>query len=380
MMRFFVLPVALLAAVITAAAAQPAEATVVPSARGVAATPSARVLYDVTCTRSTSCWAVGYQTKSGKTRTLIEHWNGSKWSLTASPSVAKSPDTFLRRVSCSARLSCWAVGGATLGSTKQEPIAERWNGRKWSLSVLPEPAGLPADTLAGVSCLSASRCWAAGSAAQDIGAAALRPLAEHWTGKKWSVVPARASGSYSELIGVFCRRDTYCWAVGSGAVGSLIERWNGRRWSVAASLPTGGGLASVVCSGTDCFATGNGGYPSAIAARWNGRKWSLTPTASLPEGTTSVLPGVSCVKSDSCFAVGSANVQTLIERWQGSKWVKIKSPNPARQFQSFLIAVSCLSQKACWAVGGSINSTGTAESTLAEHWNGKRWSIVATPG
>ena len=376
MMRLFAVPVALLAVIV--AIATPTEAAATPSGRGATATPSARVLSGVTCPRITSCWAVGYQTESGATRTLIEHWNGRKWSLTASPSVARSADTSLSGVSCSARLNCWAVGAATLGSAKQEPIAEHWKGRKWSLTVLPEPAGLGADGLQGVSCLSAARCWAVGSAAPQVAGAAARPLAEHWTGKKWSVVHTRASGGFSVLAGVFCRRDTYCWAVGAGAVGALVERWNGRRWSVAATLPTGGGLSGVWCPRADCFATGNGGYPSAIAARWNGRKWSLTPTASLPQGATSTLPAVSCATSVNCFAVGNANGRTLIERWRGSKWVKAKSPNPARASYAFLTAVSCLSPKACWAVGASAKSAGP-QSTLAEHWNGRRWSIVRMP-
>jgi hypothetical protein len=376
MIRLFAVPAALITVI--ALAAQPAEATVTASGRGVAAAPAARVLSDVTCVRSTSCWAVGDETKSGATRTLIEHWNGRKWSLTVSPNVARSADTFLKGVSCSARLNCWAVGAATLGSTKQEPIAERWNGRKWSLTVLPEPAGLSADVLAGISCPGATRCWAVGSAAPQVAGAALRPLAEHWTGKKWSVVPTRASGTFSVLAGVFCRRDAYCWAVGAGAVGTLIERWNGRRWSVKATMPTGGGLSSVWCPRTDCFATGNGGYPSAIAARWDGRKWSLTPTATLPQGTISTLPGVSCTTSVNCFAVGSANNGTLIERWRISKWVKVKSPNPTRASFAFLTAVTCLSPKACWAVGASAKSVGP-ESTLAERWTGSRWAIVRTP-
>jgi hypothetical protein len=227
--------------------------------------------------------------------------------------------------------------------------------------VLPEPAGLAADDLRGVWCPGATRCWAVGSAAQQVDAAP-RPLAEHWTGKKWSVVPTRASGGFSNLDGVFCRLDTDCWSLAATPSG------------------TGGGLISVWCPGTDCFATGISGFPSAIAERWNGSKWSLIPTAPLPVGAISDLPGVSCATSASCFAVGSVNAQTLIEHWQGSKWVRLKSPNPVGAGSAELRGVFCLSTAACWAVGASDKQafTGPA-STLAEHWNGTRWSIVTTP-
>jgi hypothetical protein len=92
---------------------------------------------------------------------------------------------------------------------------------------------------------------------------------------------------------------------------------------------------------------------------------------------------VAASPSTSCFAVGVqglANPQTLIERWERSRWVQVKSPNPAGATAPALRAVFCLSPKGCWAVGLStkLNLTGPA-STLAEHWNGRSWSIVRTP-
>ncbi len=357
-----------------AAAAQPAKP---------AAAVSSRALTGVTCPRTTSCWAVGDQTTAGVTRTLSEQWNGTRWSTKASPSVAGSAGTFLHGVSCSTRLNCWAIGSAKLGSTKQRPIAEHWNGRKWSLRLLPEPAGMVADDLWGVWWHAATQCWAVGAAARQAGGGAERPLAEHWTGKKWSVVPTRASGGFSNLLAVDCRLNTSCWAVGAGSAagagGGLAEHWNGRRWSVAATPSTGGGLAGVWCPGLRCLATGNSGFPTAIAERWNGRKWSLTPIPPLPPGALSTLPGVSCATSISCFAVGFANVQTLVEHWQGSKWVRVKSPNPAGAGSAALHAVFCMSPKACWAVGESDGqASASPASALAEHWNGRRWSIVPT--
>ena len=344
-----------------------------PHARSVA-TPISRDLLGVTCPRINSCWAVGNQIPSTVPRTLIEHWNGTKWSLKASPSVPGSAATVLNGVSCPARLDCWAVGSATLSSTRQEPIAEHWNGSIWSLRVLPEPTGLVADELRSVWCPGTTRCWAVGFASRKLGGPP-RPLAEHWTGRKWSVVPTRAAGSFSNLNGVFCRRDINCWAVGAGSkpFGALAEHWNGRRWSVVATpAGTGGGLLSVWCPGTDCFAVGLDGFPATMAQRWNGTKWSLTKTAPLPQGTISQLLGVSCPTSASCFAGGSANKRTLIEHWQGSKWVLAKNPNLAGELQSMF----CLSRSSCWAVGVS---TSAGPGTLAEHWNGTRWTIVATP-
>jgi hypothetical protein len=245
--------------------------------------------------------------------------------------------------------------------------------------VLPEPAGQTADVLFGVWCPGVTRCWAVGSAARRVGGVPSRPLAEHWTGKKWSVVATTRAPGDLNLLGVFCRRDTSCWAVGGGFQGGLAEHWNGRKWAVAATPSTGGGLDGVWCPGADCLATGNGGYPSAIAERWNGRKWSLTQTASLPSGALSGLQSVSCATAINCFAVGLVNTKALIERWRGSKWTRVKNPIPIGAKSSALHAVFCLHKGACWAVGVSAKQPSGPDSTLAEHWNGRRWSIVRTP-
>jgi hypothetical protein len=45
-----------------------------------------------------------------------------------------------------------------------------------------------------------------------------------------------------------------------------------------------------------------------------------------------------------------------------------------------LYSVFYLSRKACWAVGVSSKQEFTGpNASLAEHWNGTRWTIVATP-
>jgi hypothetical protein len=374
--------VRLLAGVAVVAAAIAAAVPLSASASPRTASTS-RALQGVACVSARSCWAVGAATTGTTTRTLIEHWNGSKWSVVASPSVRSSSGTFLKEVSCTGPSDCWAVGRAVVGTTKQEPIAEHWNGRRWSLIVLPEPAGRLADELRGVSCLTATRCWAVGFSERVAFSPAL-PLAEHWTGKRWFVVRTAKIAIFTGLDAVSCRQDTNCWAVGFGPVGTLAEHWNGRKWSIVVTpRGTGGALGGVSCPGSDCLAVGNDGSESALAERWNGARWSVTPVPSLSKGGSviSVLFGVSCVSSSDCFGVGYVAVvrpATLVLRWQGSKWVLVKSPNPAGSADAQLQAASCVSERACWAVGSQAR-TGSGGRTLAEHWNGRSWSIVGTP-
>ena len=96
------------------------------------------------------------------------------------------------------------------------------------------------------------------------------------------------------------------------------------------------------------------------------------------------LQSVSCVSATSCVAVGNDTgyvydfTETLAEHWNGSKWSIVKSPNPAKY--SKLTAVSCATAKNCYAVGStapSVKSTATMQ-TLIVHWNGSAWTRVTS--
>src|SRR5438105_3149078 len=59
-------------------------------------------------------------------------------------------------------------------------------------------------------------------------------------------------------------------------------------------------------------------------------------------------------------------------------WQIIPSPNGPRQVNE-LHSVSALAENDVWAVGVSYNTERTLGSTLIEHWNGSRWSVVPSP-
>jgi hypothetical protein len=63
----------------------------------------------VWCVSATACTAAGnYYTSSGRSRTLIESWNGTSWSIVPSPSRASGSS--LDGVSCVSATVCTAVG------------------------------------------------------------------------------------------------------------------------------------------------------------------------------------------------------------------------------------------------------------------------------
>lgn len=267
-------------------------------------------------------------------------------------------------------------------------LAERWDGTHWRIVPTPNPAGSTFTTLLGVTCTSRRACIAVGSA---VAGKRTVPLAERWNGSRWSIErtprPPRSSGS--ELVGVSCPASNDCLAVGDYGIsvnssGGFAERWNGSRWTLAGLVRPGTSafLDSVSCSSaTRCTAVG--GYevktttllPLAerlAAGRW--RKQSTPGTGSLS--------GVSCPAFAQCTAVGSRpNGQpnqsaVLAMEWNGGRWKAQSAPEPLGSTEAFLRGVSCPTVTSCEAAGWAQLTT---TATVADHWNGTSWTLELTP-
>jgi hypothetical protein len=95
------------------------------------------------------------------------------------------------------------------------------------------------------------------------------------------------------------------------------------------------------------------------------------------------LVGVSADSPSDAWAVGNYSTATVpyapfLARWNGTRWAKVASPDPGLAGQSSLLGVSALSRTDAWAVGDYTPSDGV-EAALILHWNGARWSQVASP-
>jgi hypothetical protein len=204
---------------------------------------------------------------------FTERWNGSAWKVVAVPSRGPGVQTLLTAISCASPANCWAVGYAKrhLGVGNQKPVAEHWQGKKWSPRILPKPKHRPFVGLTGVSCSTVANCWAVGFAGQG------RTVVERWNGKRWSIVPdalAAKPGAAATLTSVSCVSDSNCWAAGTRNSRPLAEHWQGKKWSIA-STPGRGGFDSISRLRAACLAVGikpaSSGSPNAGTGR-NG--WS----------------------------------------------------------------------------------------------------------
>jgi hypothetical protein len=200
-------------------------------------------LSDVDCASATSCMAVGANVGvQGSTRTIAESWNGASWQIVVSPDNGSSGNA-LTGVSCGSAKSCHAVGtygaGANGKAGRPHTLAESWNGSAWSLQASPNRSAY-ANSLARVSCSTVSACKAVGWS-QETSAGSRHTLVESWNGSKWvassspnpptSATPDNYLGVRgAALNGVSCVAPSSCTAVGFYATGggvdhSLVERY-----------------------------------------------------------------------------------------------------------------------------------------------------------
>ena len=344
-------------------------------------------------------WAVGLRC-TGKCQdqyTLIEHWNGRRWSRVPSPSPSRIQ--YLGAVRAVSARDAWAVGFyATDHDNVVRTLIEHWNGRRWTRVPSPNPSTGPdgVSALEGVTAVSGRDAWAAGLYGLRNGD--VRPLLLHWNGVRWSAVPSPHRSPLSTLMSVSATSAGNAWAVGeSGEVGTsmLLMHWNGVRWSLVPGLRGQTSLQSVsAVSARDAWAAGvscpdrcNSNRPPIRAEllHWNGTRWARAVS---PEpGADSELTGVSGLSARDAWAVGEfchtrcqspeLGSAVLLLHWNGVRWARATGPGFAPRTAD-LGGVSTLSARRTWAVGLLCSKAcfrgGVVVRPLILRWNGRRWA------
>lgn len=81
-----------------------------------------------------ACVAVGNDVTAGSpVAALAEGWSGTKWTVEPTPNPSGAQFTFLQGVACTSGRNCWAAG--EWGSpTGPRTLIEHWNGSAWSVT------------------------------------------------------------------------------------------------------------------------------------------------------------------------------------------------------------------------------------------------------
>jgi len=275
--------------------------------------------------------------------TLVEHWDGTTWSIVPSPNLGATYN-FLRTVVAAASNDVWAVGGWGASGPVLRTLVEHWDGTTWS--IVPSPnAGSSDNELLGEALVSANDIWAVGNYWDGSRA---RTLIEHWDGTAWTVVPSPNVSTYNNNLFSAAGRagnDVWasgeaCMAFGCGSSQALIEHWDGSSWSVMPSPATGGVRTHLV----------------GLAARADNNVWAVGRI---------------------CLVANCTMAQSLIEHWDGSVWSIVPSPDPGSVFTEYRAVVAVAPDDA-WATG-SYSSDGTTFGLPMVHWDGTSWTYVPVP-
>jgi hypothetical protein len=324
--------------------------TVDPSAQKV---PFSNVLNAVGARTGGDAWAVGNflgpNDDDGQVM-LTEHWNGSAWSQVATPNVVRF-DEKLNAVSPAAADDVWAVGSINrTGFAHTDPLAAHWDGSAWTVVPTPATTGGTKSILFGVANLGGGNAWAVGRSAAN------RALVEHWNGSAWTIVPtpdpvapAGSTFSGSTLTAVSARAANDIWAVGnfSAAKGTnsnsftLTMHWNGSVWTIVSSPNP------------------------ATASPVNGVRQTLN-------GVVEISPGDAWAVGNTVDTVSGSFLpdKPIALHWNGAAWSVATLPNLG---SGLLASVSASSPTSVWAAGPAGGNT----SVL--HFNGTAWTPESTP-
>ncbi len=179
---------------------------------------------------SNDVWAVGTQSSG----TLVEHWNGSAWSVVASPNTppqrpGATVSDVLTGVTATAANDAWLSGysiDTVSGSfLPLKTLVEHWNGSTWSIVSSPSPKGH--NTLSAIRALASNDVWAVGNGWTDqaTGVPVETPELIHWNGTSWSsVAPPANVGTSDNFLTAVTSTGAAVWAVGSGSGNPLVYR------------------------------------------------------------------------------------------------------------------------------------------------------------
>ncbi len=200
----------------------------------------------ITCSTRQVCLGVGWSTTKTAQEPLAEEWKAGSWTVAGPPTPPGSATGWLSSISCAGVRSCMAVGAYSTSGDFEDPVSttlvDAWDGARWSLVPSPNPGTGNLATLTGVACSGSTTCVAVGSYSTTNNPYRVddQALVEFWDGDSWTVMPGPVfAGNADEdvLSDVACAKGGGgCVAIGYstgspyGTARAIAVRWDGRAW------------------------------------------------------------------------------------------------------------------------------------------------------
>ena len=325
----------------------------------------------------------------------------SPFARVASPNVGPN-DNSLGAIAGRSASDIWAVGNFAPAAHPDvtSALALHYDGHAWSDVPIPD-AGRQANNLFGVAALPDGSAWAVGGFVGSAGRT-VAPLAEHWNGHRWAIVPVPDPSRREALLnGITAVSEHDVWAVGAytgrrGRFRNLIEHWNGHRWSVRRG-PQPGAAGDFLYSVTS--APGHGAWASGqelsgrapdrqVILHLAGGRWRLMPGPAVraPGGAAATAnPYAIAASPEGLWLAGNARTghrgfSTLIEHGPAGRGsARLASPSPTPQ-DNYLWGITPAGDgSTAWAVGNATVANGSDEALIEFGRATGGWRIVPSP-
>jgi hypothetical protein len=173
---------------------------------------------------------------------FFEHWNGQSWAQAGPNPKVSNTQTYINGVAAISASDVWAVGYAQMRTDgvvakKPAPATLHFDGTQWK----EIPAAKCVCVFTAVAAIASDDVWAVGNTLSD--SFDSEPMAQHWDGTRWTLTkvpsPEGSFPNYDELEGVAAVSSKSVWAVGTflGGQGNAnqfqgeIAHWDGKQWT-----------------------------------------------------------------------------------------------------------------------------------------------------
>lgn len=321
-----------------------------------------------------------------RVRGFLEHWTSHGWQMIGD---AQPFGAIPYGSTCRSTSYCWVVGAVVGQAGNEVTFTEQWNGRIWTRRPSPNIAsgGSAQNAISAVTCLTASNCLATGGANDGVPNGLGQYFVLHWDGFRWTVVAHGTPPGMTGLglgAGLSCPTASSCFAAGSArsadsAYHPFVVSYDGSSWTPTA-LPMPDGAASAFLTSIDCPSPGSclavGAWEpstssqlSPLVERWDGQSWSVLSLPPDVQQSATEYDDISCLNATACWTVGwlsdvsTGNRTPAASSWDGQSMTvgNVRVGSTAREF----LSVVCLVGLGCRALGDG-RAQGTALLTGAE--------------
>jgi photosystem II stability/assembly factor-like uncharacterized protein len=304
--------------------------------------------------------------------------------------VPPNAASYLYDITCSTSKACVAVGKT--GSCPQQGVmcnsggyavilATTDGGQTWETRSYPSNSSLFSNGyLFSVSCGSSTVCLAGGSGSQMV------LLSSHDGGATWvsdSYPPELANG---HIFQVYCKTASDCWALGGTSTSFILATTDGGQSWTQQHVPSGLGINAVGLLTIGCVTTSNcvlaadaGGSLLILGTHDGGSSWSVRPYPSTIATKSSDIGFTSCSTKGSCYISGSTSSASggppvvVASHDSGSTWETVRFPSSLGL--TSVNWIRCADGSHCWAL---VSGT-SGPMMLASSDGGSSWAVQSIP-